>query len=79
HTTLGVHAHTPVPNSSHGTVRRWFKHNCTSQPLYQRHVAYFHGCSVNYNHPQLGKEIVREMNAMNKGVRVLDSQKCCCV
>lgn len=77
HKTIGVHDHKTLPKYSHGTFRRWFKQNCTSQPLYQRQVAYFHGCYVNYNHPQLGKDFVRVMNAMNIGVRLLDSEKCC--
>lgn len=77
HKTIGVHDHKSLPKYSHGTFRRWFKQNCTSQPLYPRQVSYFHGCFVNYNHPQLGKEFVKIMNAMSIGVRLLDKEKCC--
>ncbi|OXX72575.1 sn-glycerol-3-phosphate dehydrogenase subunit C [Vibrio sp. V19_P1S1T109] len=77
HKTIGVHAHKSLPKYSHGTFRRWFKQNCTRQPLYNRQVTYFHGCYVNYNHPQLGKDFVSVMNAMNIGVRLLDNEKCC--
>ncbi|MCE7627671.1 anaerobic glycerol-3-phosphate dehydrogenase subunit C, partial [Vibrio fluvialis] len=77
HKTIGVHDHKALPKYSHGTFRRWFKQNCTSQPLYQRQVTYFHGCYVNYNHPQLGKDLVKVLNAMNIGVRLLDNEKCC--
>ncbi|EME3970037.1 anaerobic glycerol-3-phosphate dehydrogenase subunit C [Vibrio fluvialis] len=77
HKTIGVHDHKALPKYSHGTFRRWFKQNCTSQPLYQRQVTYFHGCYVNYNHPQLGKNLVKVLNAMNIGVRLLDNEKCC--
>ncbi|MBD1566415.1 anaerobic glycerol-3-phosphate dehydrogenase subunit GlpC [Vibrio sp. SA48] len=77
HKTIGVHDHKSLPKYSHGTFRRWFKQNCTRQPLYARQVSYFHGCYVNYNHPQLGKDFVAVMNAMNIGVRLLDNEKCC--
>lgn len=77
HKTIGVHDHKSLPKYSHGTFRRWFKQNCTRQPLYNRQVTYFHGCYVNYNHPQLGKDFVSMMNAMNIGVRLLDNEKCC--
>ncbi|MDE1211182.1 anaerobic glycerol-3-phosphate dehydrogenase subunit C [Vibrio aestuarianus] len=77
HKTIGVHDHKSLPKYSHGTFRRWFKQNCTRQPLYTRQVSYFHGCYVNYNHPQLGKDFVAVMNAMNIGVRLLDNEKCC--
>ncbi|OXX73158.1 anaerobic glycerol-3-phosphate dehydrogenase subunit GlpC [Vibrio sp. V03_P4A6T147] len=77
HKTIGVHDHKSLPKYSHGTFRRWFKQNCTRQPLYNRQVTYFHGCYVNYNHPQLGKDFVSVMNAMNIGVRLLDNEKCC--
>ncbi|ASG05635.1 MULTISPECIES: anaerobic glycerol-3-phosphate dehydrogenase subunit GlpC [Vibrio] len=77
HKTIGVHDHKSLPKYSHGTFRRWFKQNCTRQALYNRQVTYFHGCYVNYNHPQLGKDFVSVMNAMNIGVRLLDNEKCC--
>ncbi|OEE78839.1 anaerobic glycerol-3-phosphate dehydrogenase subunit GlpC [Vibrio ordalii] len=77
HKTIGVHDHKSLPKYSHGTFPRWFKQNCTRQPLYNRQVTYFHGCYVNYNHPQLGKDFVSVMNAMNIGVRLLDNEKCC--
>ncbi|MGC7893883.1 anaerobic glycerol-3-phosphate dehydrogenase subunit GlpC [Vibrio anguillarum] len=77
HKTIGVHDHKSLPKYSHGTFRRWFKQNCTRQPLYNRQVTYFHGCYVNYNYPQLGKDFVSVMNAMNIGVRLLDNEKCC--
>lgn len=77
HKTIGVHDHKSLPKYSHGTFRRWFKQNCTRQPLYARQVTYFHGCYVNYNHPQLGKDLVSVLNAMNIGVRLLENEKCC--
>ena len=32
---------------------------------------------MNYNHPQLGKELVQVLNAMNIGVQLLAREKCC--
>nr|MCR5841925.1 anaerobic glycerol-3-phosphate dehydrogenase subunit C [Bacteroidales bacterium] len=40
-------------------------------------VAYFHGCYVNYNYPQLGKDLVKVLNALGVGVQLLDQEKCC--
>ncbi|MDO6542973.1 anaerobic glycerol-3-phosphate dehydrogenase subunit GlpC [Photobacterium sanguinicancri] len=77
HHTIGVHDHKSLPKYSHGTFRRWYKQNCTSQALYPKQVHYFHGCFVNYNHPQLGKDFVKVMNAMSIGVQLLDKEKCC--
>lgn len=40
-------------------------------------VAFFHGCFVNYNHPQLGKDLIKVLNAMGTGVQLLSKEKCC--
>lgn len=77
HHTIGVHDHKTLPKYSHGTFRRWYKQNCTSQALYPEQVHYFHGCYVNYNHPQLGKDFVKVMNAMSIGVQLVEKEKCC--
>lgn len=47
------------------------------QSVFERQVHYFHGCFVNYNHPQLGKDFIKVMNNMNIGVQLLDKEKCC--
>ncbi|OAN13758.1 glycerol-3-phosphate dehydrogenase, anaerobic, C subunit [Photobacterium jeanii] len=77
HHTIGVHDHKSLPKYSHGTFRRWYKQNCTSQALYPKQIHYFHGCYVNYNNPDLGKDFVKVMNAMSYGVQLLDKEKCC--
>ncbi|MCG7496269.1 anaerobic glycerol-3-phosphate dehydrogenase subunit C [Vibrio sp. Of7-15] len=77
HKTIGVHDHKSLPKYSHGTFRRWYKQNCTSQALYPKQVHYFHGCYVNYNNPQQGKDFVKVMNAMSIGVQIMDKEKCC--
>lgn len=56
----------------------WFRKNAAaSQGQYSRSVSYFHGCYVNYNYPQLGKDFVTVMNALGFGVKLLDKEKCC--
>ncbi|WP_038184390.1 anaerobic glycerol-3-phosphate dehydrogenase subunit GlpC [Vibrio rhizosphaerae] len=77
HQVIGVDQHKALPKYSHGTFRRWFKQHQTEQARYAAQVAYFHGCYVNYNHPQLGKDLVKVLNAMNIGVRLLAREKCC--
>ncbi|PWI32656.1 anaerobic glycerol-3-phosphate dehydrogenase subunit C [Vibrio albus] len=77
HKTIGVHDHKSLPQYSHGTFRSWFKKNAPDQSGFQKVVSYFHGCYVNYNHPQLGKDFLRVMNAMGIGVCLLDKEKCC--
>ena len=77
HKTIGVHDHKSLPKYSHGTFRRWYKKHCPDQSGFKRHVSYFHGCYVNYNHPQLGKELLKVLNAMGIGLHLLDNEKCC--
>ena len=38
-------------------------------------MAYYHGCYVNYNNPQLGKEFIQVFNAMDIGVVLLEKAK----
>ena len=56
----------------------WFRrHAEAKQGQYKHQVAYFHGCFVNYNFPQLGKDLVSVMNALGYGVQLLEREKCC--
>lgn len=66
-----------LPKYSFGTFRQWLRKQKTKQQQYAEQVAFFHGCFVNYNHPQLGKDLVKVMNAMGFGVQLLDKEKCC--
>jgi glycerol-3-phosphate dehydrogenase subunit C len=77
HKTIGVHDHKSLPKYSHGTFRRWYKKSCPDQSQYARAVSFFHGCYVNYNHPQLGKDLLTVLNAMGLGMYLLDGEKCC--
>lgn len=56
----------------------WYKREAAaSQANFKKQVSYFHGCYVNYNYPQLGKDLLKVLNAMGYGVRLLDREKCC--
>ncbi|MFP9228845.1 anaerobic glycerol-3-phosphate dehydrogenase subunit GlpC [Pectobacterium cacticida] len=66
-----------LPTYSFGTFRRWYRRQAAKQRAYDEQIAYFHGCYVNYNHPQLGKDLVRVFNALGIGVQLLNKEKCC--
>lgn len=66
------------PKYAQGTFTSWYrKHAAAAQAAYAKQVAYFHGCYVNYNNPQLGKDLIRIMNVLGYGVQLLDKEKCC--
>ncbi|TBL82852.1 anaerobic glycerol-3-phosphate dehydrogenase subunit GlpC [Hafnia alvei] len=66
-----------LPKYSLGTFRHWYKKQAAEQAKFTEQVAFFHGCFVNYNHPQLGKDLVSVFNAMGIGVQLLKREKCC--
>ena len=75
---MGIDHRRIFPKYSHGTFESWYRrHAAAEQASYERQVSYFHGCYVNYNNPQLGKDMIRIMNALGYGVRLLDKEKCC--
>lgn len=66
------------PEYASETFERWFRKNALGQQsAFDRQVSYFHGCYVNYNNPELGKDLVKIMNAIGYGVQLLDKEKCC--
>jgi len=78
HTVMGVDKHRSFPAYSSQKFETWFKRNAAKQQdNYKKHVSYFHGCYVNYNFPQLGKDLVKIMNAVGYGVHLLEKEKCC--
>ncbi len=77
HNTLDVHDHKQLPKYSHGTFRSWYKSSVPEQSQFSRQISYFHGCYVNYNHPQLGKDFIKVMNSIGFGVQLLQGEKCC--
>ena len=75
---LKVDKHRTFPKYTSKTFESWFKKNVMPfQDTFKRHVSFFHGCYVNYNYPQLGKDMVSVMNALGYGVHLLDKEKCC--
>ena len=65
------------PKYAFGTFEGWYKKQASRQAAFSRQVAYFHGCYVNYNNPQLGKDLVKVMNAAGYGVQLLEKEQCC--
>ena len=65
------------PKYSGRSFESWLKRQAHAQAAYKEQVAYFHGCYVNYNYPQLGKDLVKVLNALGVGVQLLDGEKCC--
>ncbi len=75
--TIGIDHRRMFPKYSFGTFESWLKRNRKKQAQFARQVSYFHGCYVNYNNPQLGKDFVKIMNALGVGVLLLEKEKCC--
>ena len=74
---LGVDQRRDFPAYASKSFRRQYKAVAAKQEQFSRKVSYFHGCFVNYNDPALGMDMVRVLNAMNIGVRLLEKEKCC--
>ena len=73
---LAIDKHRTFPAYTGTKFETWFKkHAAAGQEAFTKHVSYFHGCYVNYNFPQLGKDFVKVMNAVGYGVRLF-CQKC---
>jgi glycerol-3-phosphate dehydrogenase subunit C len=65
------------PNNESSSFEKVFrKEIAPAQKNYDKRVVYFHGCFVNYNNHELGKDFVKVMNAMNYGVDIM-KEKCC--
>ncbi len=78
HSVMKIDKHRTFPAYTGQKFESWFKNNALKdQDKYAKHVSFFHGCYVNYNYPQLGKDLVKLMNACGYGVHLLDKEKCC--
>ncbi|MBG3011624.1 anaerobic glycerol-3-phosphate dehydrogenase subunit GlpC [Proteus faecis] len=75
--TLKIDHRRELPKYSFGTFRTWMKKQVEEQARFKDQVAFFHGCYANYNHPQLGKDLVKVFNKMEIGVQLLKREKCC--
>ena len=74
---LKVDKRRTFPQYTSKKFESWYKGIAKTQDGYKNHVSYFHGCYVNYNFPQLGKDVVTVMNALGYGVHLLENEKCC--
>ena len=74
---LRIERQRSFPKYSGRSFEGWLKHRDKEQAAFQDQVAYFHGCYVNYNYPQLGKDLVKVLNALGVGVQLLEKEKCC--
>lgn len=75
---MKIDSHRTFPKYSSQKFESWFRKNAeAAQSQYKNRVSFFHGCYINYNYPQLGKDFVKVMNAIGYGVQLLDKEKCC--
>lgn len=78
HSVLGIDSHRRFPSYSGERFTSWYAREAAAeQSAYKRQVAYFHGCYVQYNYPDLGRDLVKVMNAVGYGVSLLDKERCC--
>ena len=75
--TLKIDHRRTFPKYSGRSFEGWLKRRAKEQAAFPEQVAYFHGCYVNYNYPQLGKDLVKVLNALGIGVQLLEKEKCC--
>ncbi len=75
--TLKIDHRRTLPKYGFGTFRRAYRQQAAHQAQFSKQVAFFHGCYVNYNHPQLGHDLIHVLNAMGTGVQLLSKEKCC--
>jgi glycerol-3-phosphate dehydrogenase subunit C len=74
---LKIDHHRTFPKYSFGTFENWYQQQADEQKKYSEQVSYFHGCYVNYNDPQLGKDLIKVFNALGIGVQLLRKEQCC--
>ncbi|MFH0975320.1 MAG: anaerobic glycerol-3-phosphate dehydrogenase subunit GlpC [Spirochaetota bacterium] len=64
------------PEYAAGTFHDWHNRQREHQERYKNKVLYFHGCYVDYNHHELGMDLIKVLNAMNIGIEIAP-EKCC--
>lgn len=75
--TMKIDRKRSFPKYSGRSFEAWLRRHEEEQAAFPEQVSYFHGCYVNYNYPQLGKDLVKVLNALGVGVRLLEKEKCC--
>ena len=75
---LDIDSRRDFPKYTLQSFEKWYRKEAEQkQRKYSKQLAYFHGCYVNYNFPQLGKDLIKILNAAGYGVRLLDKEECC--
>ena len=75
--TLHIDSHRTFPKYKAHGFESWFRKEAQdSQKAYSKQVAFFHGCSTEFQQPEVGKAFVTVMNAVGYGVQLMD-EKCC--
>ena len=75
---LAIDHHRTMPKYSGEKFTTWYrKEAAAEQAKYAKKVTYFHGCYANYNYPQLGKDLVKILNAVGYGVNLMEGERCC--
>lgn len=75
---LAIDHHRTFPSYASQKFETWYrKEAAAKQAEYSKRVSYFHGCYANYNNPQLGKDLVKVLNALGYGVQLLEKERCC--
>lgn len=76
---MKIDRHRTFPDYSATRFTTWYNRNVRDiqDAMPNGHVSYFHGCYVQYNFPQLGKDLIKVMNAIGYGVHLLDRERCC--
>ena len=76
--TLAIDAPRTFPKYASQKFTTWFKRNAQKvQDRFPNQVTYFHGCYANYNNPELGKSLVKLLNAVGYGVHLMEKERCC--
>ena len=75
--TMKIDRQRSFPKYSGRSFERWLSRREKEQAAFPEQVSYFHGCYVNYNYPKLGKDLVKVLNGLGVGVRLLEKEKCC--
>ena len=76
---IGIDAHKPMPKYANYSFRSWFERRPSpwkDRPAPNGKVVYFHGCSVQFMEPHIGRHVV-EVLEHNGFEVVLPRQKCC--
>ena len=73
---VGIDKHIQYPPYTRRRFSTWFRKNAAPlQRAFNRHVIYYRGSYVEYHHPQLGLDLLKILNAVGYGVKLLDDEK----